>query len=71
MVWQGHGLGIQVPCFGGDRSFTRLTHAFSRKVENHAHFVALFAMYYNFVRLHETLRTTPARPLKGLTAFGK
>jgi cytochrome c peroxidase len=40
--------------------FTRLTNGFSKKIENHAHSVALFAMYYNFVRLHKTLRTTPA-----------
>jgi len=40
--------------------FTRLTNAFSKKIENHAHSVALFAMYYNFVRIHKTLRTTPA-----------
>ena len=42
------------------RRFTQLTNAFSKKIENHAHSVALFAMYYNFVRIHKTLRTTPA-----------
>jgi hypothetical protein len=42
------------------RRFTRLTKAFSKKVENHAHAVALQMMYYNFVRIHKTLRTTPA-----------
>ena len=40
--------------------FTQLTNAFSKKIKNHAHSVALFAMYYNFVRIHKTLRTTPA-----------
>jgi hypothetical protein len=42
------------------RRFTRLTNGFSKKLENHAHAVALHMMYYNFVRIHKTLRVTPA-----------
>ena len=42
------------------RRFTRLTNGFSKKVENHAHAVALHFMYYNFGRIHKTLRLTPA-----------
>ncbi len=42
------------------RRFTRLTDGFSKKVENHAYAVALHMMYYNFVRIHTTLRQTPA-----------
>ena len=42
------------------RRFTRLTNAFSKKVENHAAAVALWFMYYNFCRIHQTLRVTPA-----------
>ena len=42
------------------RRFTRLTNAFSKKVENHAAAIALYFMYYNFGRIHQTLRVTPA-----------
>ena len=42
------------------RRFTRLTNGFSKKVENHMHAVALHFMYYNFGRIHKTLRVTPA-----------
>lgn len=44
----------------GVRRFTRLTNAFSKKVENHAAAVALYLMHYNFCRVHRTLRVTPA-----------
>lgn len=42
------------------RRFTRLTNAFSKKVDNHRHAVALYFAYYNFCRVHQTLRVTPA-----------
>jgi len=42
------------------RRFTRLTNGFSKKVENHAAAVALYFMWYNFGRVHQTLRVTPA-----------
>jgi len=43
---------------------TRLTNAFSKKVENHAHAVALHVMFNNFVRIHKTLKVTPAMAAK-------
>lgn len=42
------------------RRMTRLTNAFSKKVENHAHAIALHFLYYNFVCVQKTLRITPA-----------
>jgi len=42
------------------RRFTRLTNAFSKKVDNHAAMLALYFFYYNFCRVHQTLRVTPA-----------
>jgi IS1 family transposase len=42
------------------RRFTRLTNGFSKKIENHCHSVALYFLYYNFARVHQTLRVTPA-----------
>src|SRR6266480_2438072 len=45
------------------RRFTRLTNAFSKKFEHHVAAFALYAAYYNFCRVHETLRITPAMQL--------
>jgi hypothetical protein len=44
----------------GLRRFTRLTNAFSKKFENHCHAAAIYFSYYNFCRVHQTLRVTPA-----------
>ena len=45
------------------RRFTRLTNAFSKKLENHEAAVALYVAHYNLCRVHETLRVTPAMQL--------
>jgi hypothetical protein len=53
------------------RRMTRLTNAFSKKVENHAHAMALHFLYYNFVRVHKTLRMSPAMASQTVvTRFG-
>jgi hypothetical protein len=44
----------------GNRRMTRLTNAFSKKAENHAHMMAIYFMHYNFVRIHQSLKVTPA-----------
>jgi hypothetical protein len=44
----------------GLRRFTRLTNAFSKKFKNRCHMVAIYHAYYNFCRMHQTLRVTPA-----------
>ena len=44
----------------GMRRFTRLTNAFSKKLENHRHAISIYFMHYNFARIHQTLRVTPA-----------
>src|SRR6266446_360159 len=55
-------LSLRMAC----RRFTRLTNAFSKRLENHAAAVALYVAHYNFCRVHETLETTPAIAL-GIT----
>lgn len=42
------------------RCFTRLTNGFFHKLEKHLHAIALYYMYYNFARIHKTLRGSPA-----------
>ena len=42
------------------RRFTRLTNGFSKKIQNHIHMVALYTVFYNFTKVHKTLRVTPA-----------
>ena len=42
------------------RRFTRLTNGFSKKLDNHVHMIALYTVFYNFTKIHKTLRVTPA-----------
>ena len=48
----------------GNRRFTRLTNGFSKKVANHEYALAIYYMYYNFGRIHKSLRVTPAMEAK-------
>ena len=52
----------------GTRRFTRLTNAFSKKLENHMHAVSFYFMVYNFVKIHKTIKTTPAMEA-GVTTY--
>ena len=52
----------------GMRRFTRLTNAFSKKLENHMHAVSFYFMVYNFVKIHKTIKTTPAMEA-GVTTY--
>lgn len=52
----------------GNRRFTRLTNAFSRKWENHMHAISFYFMVYNFVKIHKSIKTTPAMEA-GVTDF--
>jgi hypothetical protein len=47
-------------CGASNRRMTRLTNAFSKKAENRNHMMAVYFMHYNFVRIHKTLKMTPA-----------
>ena len=54
------GIGIESCDFTRMRRFTRLTNAFAKKFEKHCYMVALYAVWYNFIGIHKTLRVTPA-----------
>jgi hypothetical protein len=51
-----HNLSMRM----GMRRFTRLTNGFSKKVQNHEAMVAIYAVHYNFARIHKTMRITPS-----------
>ena len=52
----------------GMRRFTRLTNAFSKKLENHMHAISFYFMVYNFVKIHSSIKTTPAMEA-GVTSY--
>jgi hypothetical protein len=53
-------MGRNIRVWMMNRRFTRLTNAFSKKIENQQHAAALFVFHYNFCKLHKTIRCTPA-----------
>lgn len=54
----------------GNHRFTRLTNAFSKKIDNHVYMLALYILHYNFCRIHKTLRVTPAMAAASATPCG-
>ena len=50
------------------RRFTRLTNAFSKKLESHMHAISFYPMVYNFVKIHKSIKTTPAMEA-GVTTY--
>lgn len=50
------------------RRFTRMTNAFSKKLENHMHAVSFYFMVYNFIKIHKSIKTTPAMEA-GVTTY--
>jgi hypothetical protein len=59
-AWRQFHDDCRRPSSAGHASVTRLTNGFSKKIENHEHSVAIHYMNYNFARIHQTLRVTPA-----------
>jgi hypothetical protein len=55
----------------GNRRMTRLTNAFSKKAANHNHMMAIYFTHYNFVRIHKTLKMTPAMAAGSRPSSGK
>ena len=60
LISTSHVERANLPMRMGMRRFTRLTNAFSKKIENHMHAISFYFMVYNFVKVHGSIKTTPA-----------